>query len=134
MAAVKLDENVPDSVATVLREAGHDVALARDQQLVGAVDERVLSVAALRVGCSLRSTGTLPTFAVTHRRSPPASSCSGRMGRHSRAYGAQQRLVEFFCTVSRSLAACGFSTNRGSGSGRGQLANRAMEPSAPPGS
>lgn len=46
MAAVKLDENVPDSVATVLREAGHDVALARDQQLVGAVDERVLSVAA----------------------------------------------------------------------------------------
>jgi predicted nuclease of predicted toxin-antitoxin system len=42
---VKLDENVPDSVATTLRDAGHDVALARDEQLVGADDERVLSVA-----------------------------------------------------------------------------------------
>jgi predicted nuclease of predicted toxin-antitoxin system len=46
VAAVKLDENVPDSVAGLLRAAGHDVALARDQQLAGANDERVLTVAA----------------------------------------------------------------------------------------
>ena len=45
MAAVKLDENVPDSVAGLLRAAGHDVALARDQHLSGAVDERLLDVA-----------------------------------------------------------------------------------------
>jgi hypothetical protein len=32
---VKLDENVPDSVAGILRQAGDDVALARDQDLVG---------------------------------------------------------------------------------------------------
>ncbi|MCA1558794.1 MAG: DUF5615 family PIN-like protein [Acidobacteria bacterium] len=46
MTAVKLDENVPDSVATVLRQAGHNVALARDEQLVGANDEHLLNVAA----------------------------------------------------------------------------------------
>jgi hypothetical protein len=45
VAAVKLDENMPDSVASILRDAGHDVALARDQQLAGAGDDRVLSVA-----------------------------------------------------------------------------------------
>lgn len=46
MASVKLDENVPDSVAAILRAAGHDVALARDQQLSGASDEHLLSIAA----------------------------------------------------------------------------------------
>lgn len=46
MATVKLDENVPDSVAGFLRAAGHDVALAREQQLAGAADERLLTVAA----------------------------------------------------------------------------------------
>lgn len=45
MAAVKLDENVPDSVATILRNAGHDVALARDEQLTGVPDDRLLEVA-----------------------------------------------------------------------------------------
>ena len=40
MPAVKLDENVPDSVGTILRAAGHDVALARDQQLTGVADDR----------------------------------------------------------------------------------------------
>ena len=45
MAAVKLDENIPDSVGGILRAAGHDVALARDEGLVGADDERVLAVA-----------------------------------------------------------------------------------------
>jgi predicted nuclease of predicted toxin-antitoxin system len=44
--AVKLDENVPDSVGTMLRQAGHDVALAREQQLVGVSDDRLLTVAA----------------------------------------------------------------------------------------
>lgn len=46
MAAVKLDENVPDSVGAILRTYGHDVALARDEQLAGVPDERVLAVAA----------------------------------------------------------------------------------------
>ncbi len=45
MAAVKLDENVPDSVGAILRQAGHDVSLAREQQLAGADDDRLLSVA-----------------------------------------------------------------------------------------
>jgi len=45
MATVKLDENVPDSVATLLQQAGHDVALARDQNLAGAPDDRLLVVA-----------------------------------------------------------------------------------------
>jgi predicted nuclease of predicted toxin-antitoxin system len=45
VATVKLDENVPDSVGTILREAGHDVALARDEQLVGVPDHRILAVA-----------------------------------------------------------------------------------------
>jgi predicted nuclease of predicted toxin-antitoxin system len=43
--AVKLDENVPDSVGTILREAGHDVAVARDEQLAGVPDDRLLAVA-----------------------------------------------------------------------------------------
>ena len=45
MAAVKLDENVPDSVGSALMAAGHDVARARDQRLAGSVDEHLLAVA-----------------------------------------------------------------------------------------
>jgi len=45
VAAVKLDENVPDSVAAILREAGHDVAFARDERLAGVPDDRLLLVA-----------------------------------------------------------------------------------------
>lgn len=45
MPAVKLDENVPDLAATILRQAGHDVALAREEQLAGAPDSHVLTVA-----------------------------------------------------------------------------------------
>jgi len=44
--SVKLDENVPDSVGTILREAGHDVAFARDEQLAGVPDDQVLTTAA----------------------------------------------------------------------------------------
>ena len=43
MAGVKLDENVADVVRDVLQAAGHDVALARDQQLAGV--EHLLVVA-----------------------------------------------------------------------------------------
>lgn len=43
MAAIKLDENVADAVANVLREAGHDVALARDEGLAGANDEGIFA-------------------------------------------------------------------------------------------
>jgi hypothetical protein len=42
---VKLDENVPDSVGAILREAGHDVALARDEQLTGVPDDQLLTAA-----------------------------------------------------------------------------------------
>ena len=45
MASVKLDENVPDSVGVILREHGHDAALARDEQLAGVDDDRILTVA-----------------------------------------------------------------------------------------
>lgn len=43
MALVKLDENVADVVADTLRQVGHDVALARDEQLAGADDDRLLA-------------------------------------------------------------------------------------------
>jgi predicted nuclease of predicted toxin-antitoxin system len=46
VATLKLDENVPDSVGVILRQGGHDVALARDEQLTGVGDDRVLAVAA----------------------------------------------------------------------------------------
>ena len=36
MAQLKLDENVAELVGDVLRAAGHDVALARDEDLIGA--------------------------------------------------------------------------------------------------
>jgi len=45
MAAVKLDENVPDLVGTILRDGGHDVAFARDEHLVGVPDEHLLAAA-----------------------------------------------------------------------------------------
>lgn len=45
MATIKLDENVPDSVAAILREGRHDVAVAREQQLAGVTDEELLTVA-----------------------------------------------------------------------------------------
>jgi predicted nuclease of predicted toxin-antitoxin system len=45
VSAVKLDENVPDSVGTILREAGHDVAFARDEQFAGVPDDRLLTAA-----------------------------------------------------------------------------------------
>jgi hypothetical protein len=43
VAAVKLDENMPDSVAAILRTAGHDVMLARDQDFAGSTDDHLLS-------------------------------------------------------------------------------------------
>lgn len=45
MATVKLDENVPDSLGAILARGGHDVALARDEDLAGAEDDRLLAVA-----------------------------------------------------------------------------------------
>ena len=42
MASLKLDENMPDSVAGILRSHGHDVALAREQSLAGVEDDRLL--------------------------------------------------------------------------------------------
>jgi predicted nuclease of predicted toxin-antitoxin system len=43
--ALKLDENVPDVVLEILRVAGHDVALARDEQLAGVTDDTLLEAA-----------------------------------------------------------------------------------------
>ena len=70
MAAAKLDENVPDSVAELLRAAGHDVALARDQQLAGAIDERLLTVAAAEG----RTLVTLDRDFTNILRHPPAAT------------------------------------------------------------
>lgn len=70
MAAVKLDENVPDGVAALLRVAGHDVALARDQQLAGANDERLLAVASSEG----RTLVTLDRDFTNILRHPPATT------------------------------------------------------------
>ena len=45
MAALKLDENIPDSVGVILRQGGHDVSLARDEQLAGVPDGLLLAAA-----------------------------------------------------------------------------------------
>jgi predicted nuclease of predicted toxin-antitoxin system len=45
VALLKLDENLPDVTGDVLRTAGHDVALARDEGLAGAVDDALLATA-----------------------------------------------------------------------------------------
>lgn len=45
MARLKLDENVPDSVGVILRQADHDVAVARDEELAGVDDDRLLAAA-----------------------------------------------------------------------------------------
>lgn len=42
MKRFKLDENLPASAATILREAGHDVITVSDQRLGGADDRAVL--------------------------------------------------------------------------------------------
>ena len=44
-ALLKLDENIPDLVAEILRTAGHDAALARDERLAGVADEALLGEA-----------------------------------------------------------------------------------------
>jgi predicted nuclease of predicted toxin-antitoxin system len=76
LASVKLDENVPDSVATLLREAGHDVALARDEGLVGADDDRLLQVASAEHRVLVTLDRTSAIFAGTRRARRPASLCS----------------------------------------------------------
>lgn len=45
MALVKLDENMPDSAIEILRSSGHDVELARDEDLAGADDQALLAAA-----------------------------------------------------------------------------------------
>jgi predicted nuclease of predicted toxin-antitoxin system len=42
----KLDENIGNAAAALLRDAGHDVSTVRDQRLSGARDERVFEVCA----------------------------------------------------------------------------------------
>jgi len=44
-ASLKLDENIPDLVAEILGAAGHDAALARDEELAGVEDEALLGAA-----------------------------------------------------------------------------------------
>lgn len=105
MAAVKLDENVPDSVATVLREAGHDVALARDQELVGAVDERVLGVAASEG----RVLVTLDRDFTDVRRHPPQATAGVIV---FRMHG------QTLSTIRRAAASCGVLLHTESISGR----------------
>lgn len=70
MALVKLDENVPDHVGSILRAAGHDVALAREQQLAGAIDEDLLRVASSED----RTLVTLDRDFTNSLRHPPAQT------------------------------------------------------------
>jgi predicted nuclease of predicted toxin-antitoxin system len=70
VAVVKLDENVPDSVAGILRAGGHDVALARDQELAGVNDDKVLAVAA----SEHRTLVTLDKDFTNILRHPPAAA------------------------------------------------------------
>jgi predicted nuclease of predicted toxin-antitoxin system len=70
VASVKLDENVPDSVAALLREAGHDVARARDQALAGSDDDRLLSAASAEG----RALITLDRDFANTLRHPPGST------------------------------------------------------------
>jgi predicted nuclease of predicted toxin-antitoxin system len=41
---LKLDENLGNSVAELLRRAGHDTATVREQNLAGATDENIFGV------------------------------------------------------------------------------------------
>lgn len=43
-ARIKVDENLPESIAQMLRSSGHDAIGVRDQGLAGAPDERVAGV------------------------------------------------------------------------------------------
>ena len=70
MASIKLDENVADIVASVLRDAGHDVALARDEGLAGTNDERILEHA----GSENRTLVTFDLHFSDIRRHPPAGT------------------------------------------------------------
>ena len=45
VASLKLDENIPDLVAEILGSAGHDAALARDEELAGVADDHLLAAA-----------------------------------------------------------------------------------------
>ena len=70
MALLKLDENVAELVAEVLRTAGHDVALARDEDLTGADDERILRAA----GEERRALISFDLHFGDIRRHPPAGT------------------------------------------------------------
>ena len=66
--ALKLDENIPDLVADILRVSGHDVALARDEHLAGSDDERLLREAV----AESRALITFDLHFSDIRRHPPA--------------------------------------------------------------
>lgn len=70
MALLKLDENLPDIAGEVLRTAGHDVALARDEGLAGAPDDRLLAMAVSEG----RALVTLDLDFSDVRRHPPADA------------------------------------------------------------
>ncbi len=70
MASLKLDENMPDAAAEILRSAGHDVALARDEALAGEDDDRLAAVASAEG----RVLVTLDVDFADIRRHPPAGT------------------------------------------------------------
>jgi predicted nuclease of predicted toxin-antitoxin system len=66
---VKIDENLPESVARVVRGAGHDVDTVREEALTGASDPDVMAaaVAARRMVFTLdRGFGDLARAVSTH--------------------------------------------------------------------
>lgn len=70
MTAVKLDENIPDSVADILRTLGHDAALARDERLAGVNDDELLAAAKVEG----RALVMLDTDFTDIRRHPPGDT------------------------------------------------------------
>jgi predicted nuclease of predicted toxin-antitoxin system len=70
VALLKLDENLPDLAGDVLRDAGHDVALARDEGLAGAADDELLAVAVSEG----RALVTMDLDFSDVRRHPPADA------------------------------------------------------------
>ncbi|HMO26416.1 MAG TPA: DUF5615 family PIN-like protein, partial [Tepidisphaeraceae bacterium] len=45
MLRIKVDENLPDEVADLFRQAGHDAMTVADQRLAGKPDQRVSEIA-----------------------------------------------------------------------------------------
>ena len=91
---VKIDENLPESAATVVRAAGHDVDTVRAEGLTGVTDPEVMTaaIAARRMvftmdrgfGDLARAAGTHPGVVVFRLPKQDAASATDVVGRFVR--------------------------------------------------